>query len=245
MLLCDIHCHLLPGLDDGAFLTDESLLMAEIAAKHRTRTLVCTPHWVPGGYTQSELIRTYRELNRQIAERKIPVKLALGQEILMDESFRQTTELLEKSILLTLNRTVYPLIEFHPFIREQSAYEIVSLLVSRGFKPIVAHPERYAFTDEDHRTLEKLRAAGALLQMNKGSLSGFFGREAQRTADYMLRKRIADFTASDAHSPYRRTPLMSEAHEYVSEYCSPEYADHIFAHNPIRVLRNETVHPYY
>ena len=245
MLIYDIHCHLLPGLDDGAFLPDESLLMAEMAAKNGTRTMVCTPHWMPGGYRQDKLIRTYRDLAKRLSEAGIPLKLALGQEIFMDENFRQAADMLENSRLLTINRTVYPLIEFDPFIPEKTACSIAECLRAKGFVPIVAHPERYAFTDEDHTALERLRAAGALLQVNKGSITGFFGREARRTADYMLRERLADFAASDAHSPYRRTPPMAEIHEFVSEYCSPEYADHIFSENPLRVLRNEPIYPYY
>jgi len=245
MLIYDIHCHLLPGLDDGAFLPDESLAMAEMAAKNRTCTMVCTPHWIPGGFTQDELIRVYRDLGQRIRERKIPVRLALGQEIMMDGSYRKTAKMLEQSELLTINRSRYPLIEFDPFIREDAACRIVSYLRAGGFVPIVAHPERYAFTDEDHGSLEHLRSAGALLQINKGSITGFFGKEAQQAAVYMLRKRLADFAASDAHSPYRRTPPMAEIHEYVSEFCSPGYADHIFSENPLRVLRNTSIHSYY
>lgn len=245
MLIYDLHCHLLPGLDDGAFLSDESLLMAEMAAKNGTRTMVCTPHWMPGGYTQEELLRTYRDLAKRMGEAGIPVKLALGQEILMDESYRTAADLLEKERLLTINRTRYPLIEFDPFVMERTACGIVSCLRAKGFVPIVAHPERYAFTDEDRRALDRLHAAGALLQINKGSITGFFGRDAQRTADYMLRERLADFAASDAHSPYRRTPGMADVHEYVSEYCSPEYADHIFSKNPLRVLKNEIIYFYH
>ncbi len=240
----DIHCHLLPGLDDGAFMPDESVMMAEMAAENRTLAVVCTPHWMPGVYTRTELLQTYRSLGQKIRERGIAVKLALGQEILIDEDYRTTAEMLERSELLTLNRSVYPLVEFDPYIREDRALTISAYLTAKGFVPIIAHPERYAFVDEDYRALHRLRDTGALLQINKGSASGFFGRSARRAADYMLRERLADFAASDAHSPYRRTPPLAEFHEYVSEYCSGNYADHILSKNPLRVLRNETIHPY-
>jgi len=244
MHIYDIHCHILPGLDDGAFLPDESVMMAEMAAENGTRAIVCTPHWMPGIYSRSELLQAYRRFGRILQERGIALKLALGQEILLDEDYRETVRMLERSELLTINNSVYPLIEFDPLIREEKACKITEYLCACGFRPIIAHPERYAFADEDHRALQRLRRSGALLQINKGSAAGFFGRGAKYASDYMLRERLADFAASDAHSPYNRTTPLSEFHEYVSEFCSVNYADHIFSKNPLRVLRNEEIHPY-
>ena len=244
MQIYDIHCHILPGLDDGAFLIDESVQMAEMAASNRTSIIVCTPHWIAGAYSLPELLKVYRSFGKKIRELGIPVRLALGQEILMDQEYRTTADLLERGKLLTINRSVYPLIEFEPYIREEKASAVAAYLAAKGFVPVIAHPERYAFVDEDYRALHRLRKAGALLQLNKGSVFGFFGREAKMAADYMLRERLADFAASDAHSPYRRTPAAAEFHEYVSECCSAAYADHIFSRNPLRVLRNETIYSY-
>lgn len=244
MQIYDIHCHILPGFDDGAFLQEEAVLMAEMAASNRTHAIVCTPHWLPGMYSLAELVRGYRALGQRIRELGIPVRLALGQEIMMDRQYRTAAEMLERGELLTINRSVYPLIEFDPYIREEIAVAVTDLLLSKGFVPIIAHPERYAFVDEDYHALHRLRKAGAFLQLNKGSVSGFFGRSTKMAADYILRERLADFAASDAHSPYKRTPELAEFHEYVSERCSANYADHIFSQNPLRVLRNETIYPY-
>ena len=83
------------------------------------------------------------------------------------------------------------------------------------------------------------------MQINKGSLRGMFGLAAQNVANYMLYEQIADFIASDAHSPYLRTPKLREVHAFISEELSIDYADHLLVDNPNKVLNGKTIYPYY
>ncbi len=242
----DLHCHILPGLDDGAFSLDESCMMAELAAEHRTRCIVCTPHTYPDSRCSPKmLMQAYSQTLRAIADAKICLQLALGQEIYFDtESADETFGLLKSGRLLTLNRSVYPLIELDPMIRSWDALRIVERITSIGLSPIVAHPERYAFAVEDTENLIRLKRAGARLQLNGGSLLGHFGRRAAYAAREMLEERMADFAASDAHSPHRRSPALDELHRFISEEISDGYADFLLTDNPRRVLENKAVMSY-
>ncbi|MBR4960024.1 MAG: capsular biosynthesis protein [Clostridia bacterium] len=245
MLYYDIHCHILPGLDDGAFSADETFRMAEIAVSHHTGVIVCTPHCLPNHlYNKEDILSVFRMVSAGIAERKLRLKLALGQEIFLDQQFRSTVSALEKGEHFTLNQTPYTLVEFDPYEDTRVVFPALDALRAAGFTPIVAHPERYEFVWEDYGVLYQLKEYGAFLQINKGSIKGAFGYDVQRIADFMLEERLADFVASDAHSPYRRTPPMQDVHEYVSLHYSHAYADYLFSANPLAVLRNQTVHSY-
>ena len=113
------------------------------------------------------------------------------------------------------------------------------MLVAEGLTPIVAHPERYALVAEDVFAPFRLKNMGCLLQINKGSLKGSFGREAYRASMAIVENELADFIASDAHSPYMRTPFLADAYDIVCDVCSEEYAELLLVQNPIRVLQNK------
>ena len=107
--------------------------------------------------------------------------------------------------------------------------------------PVVAHPERYAFVAEDGSAPLRLKKAGCLLQINKGSLKNKFGDHAYAVSQALIRHELADFVASDAHSPYMRTPYLADAYEIVCELHSEQYADILLTSNPQKVLKNEKI----
>ena len=245
MQFIDIHCHILPGLDDGAFQAEDSLQMADVALSGLTGGIVATPHRLPGcPYTADELKKTHFRISNILREKGKKITLFLGQEILLTESITPIVDGLEKGILFTINGSVYPLIEFDFGEKAEYVYRSVSILVSRGFTPIIAHPERYDFLAENPDAAWGLHDLGALLQVNKGSPAGAFGRNAAKMAAFLLEERLADFVASDAHSPFVRTPFMKDAHEWISETYSIDYADHLMFSNPLRVLKNEKISSY-
>ena len=245
MQFVDMHCHILPGLDDGAFQTEDSIQMADVALSGLTAGIVCTPHRLPDcEYTVDELKKIYFQTFSLIKNSGKKLTLFLGQEILVSESITPIINGLKNGTILTLNGSVYPLIEFDFSENPEFVFRTVSAFTANGFTPIIAHPERYDFLADDPDTAWELKEIGALLQVNKGSPGGAFGRNAAQMADFLFGERLADFVASDAHSPYIRTPFMQEAHEWISENYSPEYADHLMFSNPLRVLKNEKVHSY-
>lgn len=242
----DLHCHLLPGLDDGAFTDEESLQMAEIAVQGHTKAIVCTPHvqcQTPSSIR--ELLYPFHRLCVRLKENDIPLQLFLGQEIFVDDSYRTLPSRLKQKQLLTINHSSYPLVEFDPRSTEISVLKKLVFLKENGYTPITAHPERYAFLQRDLSAADRLHEHGALLQVDKDSITGMFGSSAARTAAFLLQTRKADFAASDAHSPYQRTPSLRDMHAYLSERYSIEYADHLLSINPRKVLKNETIRPFF
>ena len=240
--MIDIHCHILPGLDDGAFSLDDSLLMARFAYESGTRGIVCTPH--SGPYPSDELIETFHLLKRAVKQYNIPIQLFLGQEAYLTENYAMQIRDIEKGYPLTINKTPYVLVEFIPTAHSRVLRDAVDSLCASGFIPIIAHPERYNAVMEDVSLAERLKAGGALLQINKGSLKGAFGPSAKRASSYLLYNRAADFVASDAHSPYERTPKLRNVHAFISEQYSIDYADYLMLENPGKVLSNRTIFPY-
>lgn len=241
--MIDIHCHILPGLDDGSDNIEESVRMARLAVEGGTRAIIATPHSnVPGLYQNhcdKAYVTAYRELKARIEKEKIPLIILPGHEIYADGDF---AGLIKAKKLLTLNNSDYPLVEFGFTEYSGSVYEKLEMLVADGLTPIIAHPERYAFVAEDIFAPFRLKSMGCLLQVNKGSLKGSFGREAFYAAKSIIENELADFLASDAHSPYMRTPYLADAYDIVCEMRSEKYAELLTVQNPIKILQNKKIH---
>lgn len=240
--MIDIHCHILPGFDDGADNIEESLRMARIAAGGGTKAIIVTPHSnipkVQLNYLDKAYVDAFKELKDKIKEQNIPVEIHPGHEIFATDNL---VELIKKRQLLTLCNSDYPLVEFGFRERSESVYRKLQLLVAEGFTPIVAHPERYAFVAENRSAPLMLKKIGCLLQVNKGSLKNKFGDDAYAVAQALIRREVADFVASDAHSPYMRTPYLSDVYDIICELHSLKYADLLLSTNPEKVLKNEKI----
>ena len=240
--MVDIHCHILPGFDDGSDNIEESLRMARIAAGGGTKAIIVTPHSnIPDSfknYLDKAYVDAFKELKAKIKEQRIPLEIYPGHEIFATDDMVNP---IKRKKLLSLCGSDYPLIEFAFRERSESVYRKLEMLVSEGFTPIVAHPERYAFVAEDGSAPLRLKKIGCLLQVNKGSLKNKFGDKAYAVSEALIRREVADFVASDAHSPYMRTPYLADAHEIVCELHSSQYADLILDINPGKVIKNEKI----
>ena len=240
--MVDIHCHILYGLDDGSVSAEESVEMALLANKGGTEKIVVTPHSNVTGSWQNlwnpEFEKMIDLLNDKMKQVGCKLTFYPGQEIFCGENF---LKLLSDGKLITINKSIYPLVEFDFYEHSASVYHKLEKLIAEGYTPVVAHPERYAFFCEDHDAAIRLRNMGCLLQLNKGSIQGSFGRSAYDAAKRMLDRSYADFVASDAHSPYRRTPYLGEAFEFVAENYSFDYAELLFNKNAQCVIDNKEI----
>lgn len=241
----DIHCHIIPGVDDGADSMSETIEMLNIAASNRTKGIICTPHSnIPQSFRNfwdEKLEQKFNAITEEVRKRNIPVELYKGQEVFLAGDFMQR---IKNNELITLNNSEYILVELYPFEKESTAYKKLALLMAEGYKLIVAHPERYAFVVENESAINNIKDIGCLVQINKGSLKGRFGKAVMHTAHRMLENRSADFVASDAHSPYRRTPNLTDVHEMISTEYSVDYADYLIKTNPLNVITNKTIFGY-
>lgn len=234
--MIDLHSHILPEMDDGARDLDETLQMARLAVKSGISHLVATPHRKDGGAEQ--VLESVRFLQQALQEMGLPLKVYAGMEIY---ATKDTAQLLREGKLLTLNDSRYPLIEFDFESDGTLETRILESVVQAGYRPVVAHPERYLYIQQEPRLLNEWVGMGCLLQVNKGSLTGRFGPVCQELSMALAERRFAAAVASDAHSSQSRTPWMYDAWDLLARYISPIAAETLLLENPGRILRNETV----
>lgn len=238
----DIHNHIVYGADDGAQSLEEAVKMVENAVMNGTKGLVATPHTnVPDSFENfwgPDLLEKVKKLRAALKENYIDAQIFCGQEIFCTED---TSDFLKSGKVITLNNSRYPLLEFDFYDYSDSVYSRLEKVISEGYVPVVAHPERYAFVAEEEDAALKLKKLGCVLQINKGSLTGNFGESAFYTAQRLIEERLADVIASDSHSPYVRNTNMRNVHELVSEQYSSNYADILLNINPKRILQDREI----
>lgn len=240
--MIDIHAHILPGIDDGAADIQDALEMAEIAAESGISAIVATPHCnIPGRYDnyyndhyKEVFDRTYRAIKRE----KIPVKLYPGMEVFATEDL---LTYLKKGKIITLAESRYLLLEFAFQEDPLWADEILEKLQEMGMKPVIAHAERYEFVQDHLQIVYQWRKKGYVIQVNKGSFPGRFGRRAQETVYQLLNHNLVSVVASDAHSAQYRTPYLLETYDMLREECSREYREVLFYRNPARICSNRPI----
>ncbi len=244
--MIDIHCHIMYGVDDGAFGLSESVEMAKVAHESGTTDLIATPHanapdLEPNVWDES-LENRLAEINNAVKASNIPVAIYPGQELFCSGDVVQRVK---EGEFITLNKSRYILVEFDFYSSIEPILEYCEELVSFGLVPVIAHPERFAAVKEDEQAAYRLKKRGCLLQVNAGSLFGAFGRTSEGIAHDLMDAAAADFVASDAHSPYMRSPFMADAHEMISEMYSPDYAELLLQYNPARVLADKKIESFY
>lgn len=243
--MIDIHCHILPGKDDGAGNMSDAIEMAEHAASSGIKSIIVTPHCnIPGSYHNYWnyfLEEDVKTLQNEIRKRKISLDIFPGQEVYLASGF---SELLRQGKFIGLNNSRYLLVEFSQSERADVAYRKLQQVISEGYVPIVAHPERYGFVNEQQEAIYRMKDLGALLQVNRGSIKGAFGKTVMKKAYEIISTFQADFVASDAHSQYSRTPYLADVHEFISEEISADYGDVLVSVNPDKVLNNEKIYSF-
>lgn len=238
----DIHTHILPGIDDGSRDLYDSMEMAAMAADSGTTTIIATPHCnIPGVYDNyfgKEYAELFRKTVRELEHNHIPVKLLPGMEVY---STFELPRLLAEGKIITLNKTRYLLMEFDFQEDPDFADMILKKMWETKAIPVIAHAERYEFVQDDPEIVYRWQEKGYAVQVNKGSFMGRFGRDAQNTAFELLDHNLITAVASDAHSPYQRTPWMQDVYQALLEDYPPDYLDVLFTANPGRICMGQEV----
>jgi len=213
----DIHCHILPGVDDGAADTAESLEMARMAASDGIQTLVASPHSLNGVYENNvEQIRNnVAQLQGEINREGLPLTLCTGSDAHICAGMMAQVR---DGRAATINDTgVYLLVEFPSQSTPPGFRDELFELRLNGITPIITHPERHPVLRNDPELIMELSNAGCLHQVTALSVTGGFGRDAMESAHYLIRCRLAHFIATDAHSPDNRPPILSQAVEVAAK----------------------------
>ncbi|MHB8809916.1 MAG: tyrosine-protein phosphatase [Desulfobulbaceae bacterium] len=227
--MIDIHCHILPALDDGPRSMDLSLAMAEIAVKDGIEVIIATPHADGTLITPARLDAAVRDLNRALSARHLPLTVVPGFEL-------PHYLALDLAPTHTLAGSNHVLVEFPFDILPGDAPALISTLIGRGFQPVIAHPERNGEIIADPRLLTEMISAGAQVQMTAASITGELGPDCQRCAHYLLRRGLAHFIATDAHSPTFRTPVLSRACAVARKLLEPDRVALLVEGNPRKIL---------
>jgi protein-tyrosine phosphatase len=239
--LIDIHCHILPGLDDGARSWDEAVEMARIAEAEGTSILFATPHQLgPFGHLEGEQIRRRAaQLQQLLSERGIPVQVLPGATVRPDEFV--LAELLRGNVLTLADQRRHVLLGLPPALTPRPVTDLLQPLERGGIACVLASPERHPALQKHPGTLRSLVARGCLMQVTAGSLLGEFGPAAKQTCEWMLREHLVHFLATDAHGARARRPLLRRAFERTRELVGEDLAQQICSRNPACVVEGRPV----
>jgi protein-tyrosine phosphatase len=231
----DIHCHMLPALDDGPQGWDEAVAMAEIAMADGIAAIVVTPHQL-GNYslnTPDQIVAQTDRFRQTLKQRAIRLQLFPGADVRIDPELSQKVQIGEvltladrhRHLLLELPHEVY--ISLDGLLKQLRANDIVGIL---------SHPERNRGIISQPNILRSLAEQGCLLQITAGSVLGKFGWQSQKLAEWMIEQGLAHFIATDAHGLKSRTPVLSHAFQRVTELSSRDNAIDLCCRNPACVI---------
>lgn len=193
----DIHSHILHGLDDGAKSLNDTVFLIESMKSFGFEKIITTPHTTPLVWenTKEGIISKLDQVKKEIPDLANSVSLSAASEYLMDESF---LERIERESLLTVKDNMV-LVEMSYINPPIHLYDILFKLISKGYQPILAHPERYNFYKDDFKSFTRLKSAGCLFQLNLLSTTGYYGEGIAKLADELLKEKMYDFAGSDIH----------------------------------------------
>lgn len=236
--MIDLHCHILPGIDDGAADLPVSLAMARASVDDGVSIIACTPHILPGLYHNAgpEIRTAVQQLQDVLDQEGIPLRLVTGADVHMVPDL---VDGLRSGRILSLADSRYVLVEPPHHIAPPQLEEFFFGLLVAGVVPILTHPERLTWISQRYDTIQRLVQAGVWMQITSGSLTGAFGRTAQYWADRMLDEGCVHILATDAHDTKRRPPDLSRGRELAAARVGAEEAEHLVVTRPGGVIAND------
>lgn len=235
--MVDIHCHLLPGIDDGPDSLEKALEMAEAAIADGITHVVATPHASDRFSFLPDLVQKRRdEIAAHLGDR---LTLATGCDFHM--SFENLQDAYANPTKYTLNHKNYLLVEFADFAIPATVDDALHQFQLVGIDPIITHPERNGLIAAQPGRLATWVARGCYVQITAGSLLGRFGPTAKRAAEQWIEQGLVHFLASDAHNTSSRPLRLSEARAAVAARWGQEVADALTRENPLAAFEGRAL----
>ncbi|WP_316571818.1 CpsB/CapC family capsule biosynthesis tyrosine phosphatase [Neobacillus sp. YIM B06451] len=237
--MIDIHCHILPGVDDGAKTMEESVEMAREAVKEGIHAIIATPHHNRFYENPKEAVnQKVAELNNRLKEENVPLSILPGQEPAISGDF---LEEYQKGNILTLNGTQYAFMELPSGHVPRYTSQILFDLQNFGVIPIIVHPERNQGIIERPDILYELIRNGALAQLTASSICGVFGKNIKNFSQRLVEANLVHFIASDAHNIHSRIFHMQRAFEEIETRYGNDFA-FFFRENAERLIEGKNVY---
>ncbi|MCE4049563.1 tyrosine-protein phosphatase [Bacillus sp. Au-Bac7] len=238
--MIDIHCHILPGIDDGPATIDKSLSMAREAVKEGIKTIIATPHHRNNMFdnTKREIVKHVDNFNSLLEKENIPLTILPGQE---NRIYGEIIDDYNKGEILTLSNTNYLFIEFPSSVVPRYTDRLLYDIQLEGLTPIIVHPERNKELLDKPEILYNLVKNGALTQVTAASVAGYFGKSVQKFSKQLIEYNLTHFIASDAHNTNTRSFKMKTAYELIKDQYGMEYV-YLFLDNSEKLLGNENIY---
>ncbi|MFF2857189.1 tyrosine-protein phosphatase [Peribacillus sp. NPDC058002] len=237
--MIDIHCHILPGVDDGSADMNESMNMARKAVESGITHLFATPHHLNEKYVniKSGIIGRAMSLNESLKQNNIPLTIHLGQEVRIHQDIFNS---LEKKEILTLDDNgTFLLLEIPSGRVPSYTQEVIYELLLKGITPIIVHPERNKELISNHQLLFELVQEGALTQLTSGSIIGNFGKSIQSFSKKIIEHNLAHFIATDAHNIGSRGFTLQHAYETITKSYGIQRTFY-FKENAEQLIKNQS-----
>jgi protein-tyrosine phosphatase len=240
----DLHCHILPDLDDGPRTWEESLAMARLASEDGVQIVVATPHLFRHKMVDLKelnqkgvILHRISEFQRKLSEENIPLTILPGCDFPLS---LEALELLDSDQVLTINDGKrYLLLEIPEFSVPPATPDICFRLQSQGITPIITHPERQLVFQERLEKLARLIDLGCLVQLTAGSLTGTFGKRVEKISRTMAKKGYVHLLASDAHSTRSRPPLLAQGVTELARLVGRNTAVNMVTTIPEKIIKGE------
>lgn len=239
--MLDLHCHMLPAIDDGAVDLGMALEMARMAVDDGIRTVACTPHIYPGMYENAlpGIRAAIAAFQAELDSRGIALRLVEGADVHLVPGLLQG---LREGRVATLGGSRYLLLEPPHHVAPPRFQDSVFELMAAGYVPVITHPERLSWVEDQYEVFVALSRRGAWMQVTAGAMTGRYGRRVQYWAERFTGEGHTMLLATDAHHPVRRPPLLAEAREAAAKLVGDEEAGHMVRTRPAGILADAEPH---
>ena len=234
--LIDMHCHIVPGVDDGARDLYDAAKILQLEYKNQVQAVIVTPHYRVGMFEtpQAEIERQFKRIDEMTRRSRSGMRAYLGCEY---HTNSHMVDDLKKGLRPTMIGTQYVLVEFS----ESHSYQIIRnqvyALLAAGYQQIIAHVERYPCLTKAPELVQELIHMGAQIQLTSGNVLGKSGWRQKRFCHKMLQSGQVHYIGSDAHDQIERAPDLLPCAEYVSKKYGQQTAERIFIKNPSKIIK--------
>jgi protein-tyrosine phosphatase len=234
----DLHCHYLPGIDDGAQTVDEALTLARAAVDAGIHTCVLTPHVHVGRYnnTLASIRRSFAEFQQALTDQAVPLNVRIGGEVRIAPEIMPLVEQEQIPFIGRLGDDRIILLEFPHSHLVVGGEKLIRWLLDRRIRPLIAHPERNRDVMRNVDKIAEYVGMGCLLQVTGASVIGHFGTNAQTCAYALLDRNWVSVVATDAHNMEHRPPNLNLAHDALAAIGGVQYARELTELFPAKII---------